>query len=103
MWDLAKGIDDEPKFKRQDHTLMLELLKGFMLLRVLGAPCDAKLERCVVPAMLPNQTLPVEYITPEWWCPEKAVNAADAAIVRHILLSLCANTLIIILCFLGKG
>jgi len=77
VWALAKGIDDKPKFKRQDHTLMLELLKGFKLLRILGAPCDAKIERYVVPAMLPNQTLPVEYITPEWWCPEKAMNAAD--------------------------
>jgi len=56
---------------------MLELLKGFKLLWVLGAPCDAKLERYVVPAMLPNQALPPEYITPEWWCPEQSANAAD--------------------------
>ena len=77
VWGLAKGMDGNPKFKRQDHTLMLELLKGFKLLRVLGAPCDAKLERYVVPAMLPNQALPPKYITPEWWCPEQSANAAD--------------------------
>ena len=41
VWDLAKGTDNKPRFKRQDHALMLELLKGFKLLRVLGAPCDA--------------------------------------------------------------
>jgi len=77
VWDLAMGLDGKPTFKRKDHKLMLDLLKGFKLLRTLGGPCDAKLERYVVPAMLPNKALPPEYVTPEWWCPEKAVDAAD--------------------------
>jgi len=55
VWDLAKGLDGNPKFKREDHKLMLDLLKGFKLLDVLGGPCEAKLERYVVPAMLPTR------------------------------------------------
>jgi len=44
VWDLAKGLDEKPKFKRQNNTPMLDLLKRFMLLRVLVGPCDVKLE-----------------------------------------------------------
>ena len=65
VWDLAKGLDEKPKFKRQNNTPMLDLLKRFMLLRVLVGPCDVKLEPYVVPAMLPTQVLLPEYITPE--------------------------------------
>ena len=62
------------KFKAQDERLMLELMKGFRLLRELGSPGDG--ERFVVPAMLPTTSLPPEFLAPDWWRPSKA----DAAV-----------------------
>jgi hypothetical protein len=62
------------KFKAQDQSLMLELMKGFKLLRELGKP--GKDERYVVPAMLPTGNLPDEFLAPCWWRPSRA-NAAS--------------------------
>jgi hypothetical protein len=61
------------KFKVHDQTLMLELMKGFKLLRRLYAPGED--ERYVVPAMLPTGNLPQKFLEPHWWCPSSA-NAA---------------------------
>ena len=58
LWTCAKC-----SFTPQDRTL-------------LGPPGDAMRMRYVVPAMLPNHELPDKYVTPEWWCPEKADEAA---------------------------
>jgi len=57
------------------HTLLLELMTAFKLLRPLG---DSN--TFLVPAMLPRQALPEEYVTPHWWCPSKAGGAA----VMHV-------------------
>jgi len=57
------------------HTLLLELMKAFKLLRPL-----ADTETFLVPAMLPRQQLPDEYVTPHWWRPAKASNTA----IMHI-------------------
>jgi len=62
------------KFKAQDQRLMLELMKGFKLLRELGKP--GEVERYVVPAMLPTGNLAPEFLEPHWWRPSRA-NAAD--------------------------
>jgi GTPase SAR1 family protein len=62
------------KFKAQDQRLMLELMKGFKLLRELGKPGDD--ERYVVPAMLPTGNLPPEFLEPRWWRPSRANAAA---------------------------
>jgi len=62
------------KFKAQDQRLMLELMKGFKLLRELGKPGED--ERYVVPAMLPTGNLPPEFLAPRWWRPSRA-KAAD--------------------------
>ena len=53
---------------------MLELMKGFKLLRELGKPGDD--ERYVVPAMLPTGNLPPEFLEPRWWRPSRANAAA---------------------------
>jgi hypothetical protein len=50
------------KFKAQDQRLMLELMKGFKLLRELGNTGED--ERYVVPAMLPTENLPPEFLEP---------------------------------------
>ncbi len=62
------------KFKAQDKMLMLELMKGFKLMRELGKTGED--ERYVVPAMLPTGNLPPEFLEPRWWRPSRA-NAAD--------------------------
>jgi hypothetical protein len=67
---------DKSSYTTQDRKLLLEVMKGFKLLRLLGPPGEAMRERYVVPAMLPNHELPDKYVTPEWWCPEKADEAA---------------------------
>ena len=72
MWNLAK-------FKPSDHGLMLEVMKAFKLLRVLGGSSDTQKERYVVPAMLPHEPLPEEYVKPHWWRPAKADSAAGVA------------------------
>jgi GTPase SAR1 family protein len=68
------------KHSSRDRELMLELMKGFKLLRELGGSGGGMCERYIVPAMLPNRNLPDEYVMPQWWCPEKAT--ASAAIKR---------------------
>ena len=55
----------------QHHTLLLELMKAFNLLRPL-----ADTETFLVPAMFPRQQLPDEYLTPHWWLPSKAAVVA---------------------------
>jgi len=45
----------------QHHTLLLELMKAFKLLRPL-----ADTETFLVPAMLPRQQLPDEYMMTDW-------------------------------------
>ena len=55
------------------HKLLLELLKAFKLLRPLPL---ADVETYLVPAMLPRCELPMQYVTPHWWCPCKASAAA---------------------------
>jgi small ubiquitin-related modifier len=73
---------DKCSFTPQDRKLLLEVMKGFKLLRLLGPPGppgNAIRERYVVPAMLPNHELPDTYVTPEWWRPEKADGAAGFA------------------------
>ena len=59
----------------RQHTLLLELMTAFKLLRPLGDK-----DTFLVPAMLPRQALPEEYVTPHWWCPSKAGGAA----VMHV-------------------
>ena len=73
VWSLAK-------IKASDQRLMLEVMKAFRLLRVLGESGDAQRERYVVPAMLPHEALPAEYVAPHWWSPAKidvAVGVVD--------------------------
>jgi hypothetical protein len=69
LWTLGK-------FKRQEHDLLLDVMKGFKLLRLLHSPGDARQAKYVVPAMLPTSELPPEYTDPHWWCPSKASGAA---------------------------
>ena len=54
---------------------LLDLMTAFKLLRPLA---DTK--TFLVPAMLPRQKLPEEYVTPDWWRPSKA----GAAAVMHV-------------------
>jgi len=54
-------------------------MKAFKLLRPLG---DSN--TFLVPAMLPRQALPEEYVTPHWWCPSKA-SAAAVMHVEHVV------------------
>ena len=61
------------------HTVLLELMKAFKLLRPLG---DSN--TFLVPAMLPRHTLPDEYVSPKWWCPSKA-GAAAVMHVEHVV------------------
>ena len=72
VWGLAK-------ISPSDQRLMLEVMKAFRLLRVLGESGDAQGERYVVPAMLPQEALPAEYVAPHWWCPAKAIDAAGVS------------------------
>ena len=60
--------------KLSDQTLMLALLQDFKLLRRLDEHGNE--ERFVVPAMLPNESLPPEFLMPLWWQPSKADTAA---------------------------
>jgi len=55
----------------QHHTVLLELMKAFRLLRQL-----LDTETFLVPAMLSRRALPVEYVTPDWWRPSKAAAVA---------------------------
>jgi len=55
----------------QHHTVLLELMKAFKLLR----PLTDK-DTFLVPAMLPQCALPDEYVTPYWWRPSKAAAVA---------------------------
>ena len=68
--DLLAELWAKFKFKAQDQRLMLELMKGFKLLRELGKPGED--ERYVVPAMLPTGNLPPEFLEPRWWRPSSA-------------------------------
>jgi len=63
------------KLKPGGHTLLLKLMTSFKLLCPLG---DSN--TFMVPAMLPRQALPEEYILPNWWRPSQAGGAA----VMHV-------------------
>ena len=56
------------------HGLLLELLKGFKLLRILSDHGTTS-ETLLVPAMISKDQLPLDFVGP-WWYPPKFNNAA---------------------------
>ena len=72
---LLKHLWQRLDLNLQHHTVLLDLMKAFKLLRPL-----ADKDKFLVPAMLPQCALPDEYVKPDWWRP----STVGAVAMMHV-------------------